>query len=134
MNLKNLLYTSYWFSSPEIVSGTIFSAWVFVLTTLIGVGVVLLLVRSGTTEKLLRSLLQRWSAFLFTIGLVGLLLFIFRQQSAFVLNWRVWNFILVASCFPWFIRLTYYSLKRYPQIKTENAARELKNKYLPEGN
>lgn len=134
MSARNFFYATYWFSDPHIASPAVFRIWVVGLVALVVVGVILLVLRAQSAEKLYRSLLQRWSALSFTVGVVGLVLFFFRQQSAFILSWRIWFLALGLSVLPWFVRLAWYTLKRYPHVKAENAARELKKKYLPENN
>jgi hypothetical protein len=131
MSWKNLLLASYWSTSPVIVSTTRFWQWVMIATIIILIGVVLVVLRKKQTEMITRLIMKRWSAFAFTIGLLSLLLLALRQQNAFFLSWRVWYLVVIISLLPWFYKISFYTFRRWPEIRAENAARNLKAKYLP---
>lgn len=131
MSWKNLLIAKYWVTSPIIVSSAAFWRWVILLVVLIVVGEALLILRKKQTETITRLIMQRWSAFVFTCVLISALLLALRQQNAFLLSWRVWYVVAIASVAPWFYKLSFYTFKRWPEIKAENATRNLKTKYLP---
>lgn len=132
MHWSNLFYRTYWLTDPHIASPATFRLWVILLLVCIAAATVLLFVRARAQDTALKQLLQRWSSLLYTLGLVGLILFAFREQSAPVLSWRLWFLFLAVGCLPWFVRLCWYTCARWPKIKQENAARNLKAKYLPE--
>lgn len=131
MSWKNLLLTSYWFTSPVIVSAVAFWWLVVVLVCLVAVGIGLITVSQKQKEESTRLIMQRWGSWGFSTGLVGALLLALRQQSAFLLSWRVWYLVVAVGIVPWLARLLYYTFKRWPEIRAENAARNLRAKYLP---
>lgn len=131
MNLKHFLYGSYWFNQPDPAQGGIVTLYVVILLTLVLVGIIALIVRQREQVNAIRMLLARVGAFGFTMGLTGLLLFWFRQESIFFLGWRLWYLVWFIIMALWLGKLLKYSFKRLPIIKAEHAARMQKEKYLP---
>lgn len=133
MNLKNIADLSYWFYQPFIAVGS--AKWIFIIgfLTITFIGLVSYLVRAfnkqldkGTMEVLRRS--GNW---LVVSGLLGLLWLFFRQQRVAFLAWRFWLILWLVMFVFWGYKVIFYALKRMPVINSEQAARELKKKYLP---
>lgn len=131
MSLKNLLMGSYWFSQPNPAQGKVIAIYLAILFGCLLAGLVVLLLRRFQTINALRALMLRYALFGFTFGIVGLLLFVFRQQRVFFLGWRMWFAVLDITMAVWLFRLLKYTFKRVPAIRAEQADRARKEKYLP---
>ncbi len=134
MSLKNLFYFSYWFKVPVIATGFVFWMMLAVMLGLIVLGIAVVVARNVFEKKSLGNFSRKISSFGVSMGLTGLVLFFFRQQSAPVLGWRIWFLIWGAAFVIWVAMILRYFFKRVPQIKAENAERRQKEKYLPQGN
>ena len=132
MNLKNLLYYSYWFKVPVIATGFVYWVMLLVLIGLVALGVAASVARKAFEEKSLGNLAQKINNLGVAMGLSGLVLFFFRQQSAPILGWRIWFLVWVVVLVIWIAMILRYYFKRVPQIRAEHAERQQKEKYLPQ--
>ena len=132
MNIRNFFYVSYWFSDPNIVRSTQVGIWVAVFLIFIALGILAVIIRRFTEKKISQNILERFSSFFFANGFGGIFLFIFREQGAPFLDWRIWFLLLAILDIIWLYRLFFYTFKRYPEIKAENKARAQRAEYLPQ--
>lgn len=130
MSLKNLLYTSYWFSQPNLAMGGVEKAYIIILLGLVLLAVAALLIRRRQAINAIRLLLLRAASFGFTMGITGLLLFWFRQQHVFFLGWRIWFGLWAVCAAVWVYRLVSYMVRRLSTIKADYAERQQREKYL----
>ncbi len=132
MSIKNLFYFTYWFKVPVIATGFVYWAMLLVLIGLLAFGVAASVARKAFEERSLGNLAQKINNLGVAMGLSGLVLFFFRQQSAPVLGWRIWFLVWGISLAIWVTKILRYYFKRVPQIRAENAERQQKEKYLPQ--
>lgn len=131
MNLAHFFYGSYWFSQPNPAEGGVKVFYLVVLLSLIAAAIVLLFLRRRQTVSIVKSVMKRFSTLGFTMGITGLLLFLFRQERVFFLGWRISYLIWFVVLVWWLVRLLNYTFKRVPSIKAEQAERVRREKYLP---
>ena len=55
----------------------------------------------------------------------------FRQQRVAFLAWRFWLVLWMVLFVWWGYKVIYYAIKRLPMISSEQAKKNLMNKYLP---
>ncbi len=131
MSIKNLFFSSYWFSQPGAAESWVRGVWIGLLLALVLVGIILLFVRRYQQAKALRLVYSRFSTCLIVMGMLGLMWFYFRQEQVLLLGWRFWVipwFVVLAI---WLAKIIRYVVKRLPQIEIENREREQREKYLP---
>ncbi|OGH68827.1 MAG: hypothetical protein A3I29_01500 [Candidatus Magasanikbacteria bacterium RIFCSPLOWO2_02_FULL_44_11] len=131
MSFKHLFYGTYWFNQPDPARGRIVGVYLAVLLGCILAALVVLMFRRYQSSKAIRLVMVRYAALGLTTGIIGLLLFVFRQQRVFFLGWRVWYGLLLIVAAVWLSRLLLYTFRRIPAIKAEQAERARLEKYLP---
>jgi len=131
MSIKNLLYSSYWFSQPRLATHAVLWLWIGFFLVLVLACLVLLFLQRTQQDKALRLVFSRFSSCTLAMGIVGLIWFYFRQERVLILGWRFWLVLWVAIFGVWLFKIIRYTVKRIPQIKAENKERELREKYLP---
>ncbi|MEK7625459.1 MAG: hypothetical protein AAB467_03875 [Patescibacteria group bacterium] len=133
MSITNLFYYTYWFKVPVIATGFVYWTMLLILIGLLALGLAASLARKSFEEKSFGKLAQKINNLGVGMGLSGLVLFFFRQQSAPVLGWRIWFLVWGVSLIIWLAMIIRYYVKRVPAIKAEQSARHEKEKYLPSG-
>lgn len=131
MNLKHFLYSSYWFSQPDLATKGVEAVYLVILLALVLGGIAALIIRRRSVMPAMQNLLNRYAACGITMGIVGLLLFYFREQHVFFLGWRIWFLLWIIILASWLYRLVSYHLKRIPFIKAAYEERVAREKYLP---
>lgn len=131
MSITNIFHISYWFSPPYPAYHAVRIAWYTIFGVVLLIGLVALILRTTVLDHTLRVVLRRAAGFGITMGLVGLLLFSFRQEGIALFSWRVWPLVWLAGVVVWGGRILVYTVGRVPQIKSENMAREMRERYLP---
>lgn len=133
MQIQNILKTSYWFYQPYIAVGGVKWFWIVGFLALVLAGLVGKIVRiyykkidQGTQE-----VLRRAGNLLITTGLLGLLWMFFRQQQVAFLAWRFWLVLWVGLFVWWGYKVAFYAIKRLPMISSEQAKKNLMDKYMP---
>lgn len=133
MQIQNIIKSSYWFYQPFIAVGGVKWFWIVGFLVLVLAGLVGKIVRiyckkidQGTQE-----VLRRAGNLLITSGLLGLLWMFFRQQQVAFLAWRFWLVLWVVLVAWWSYKVIYYAIKRLPMISSEQAKKNLMNKYMP---
>jgi len=131
MSIFNLFQLSYWFHQPFIARGWSLRGWVIILLLLVLAGIVGKILIVKQDKKVIRQVYNRLTNISLTVGLLGLLWLFFRQQQVPFLAWRFWLVLLFGGLLWSVIRAVVFFVRRYPEIKAEQAAQELKAKYLP---
>jgi len=131
MSFKNFFHISYWFQQPDPAMHGVRIFWiVFFLIFVVG-GIALLVVKAMKQEKAVRLVVGRYASAFITLGITGLLWFVFRQENVSILSYRFWMAIWVVTAGLWLGSIISYTVRRIPAIKAENKERELREKYLP---
>lgn len=110
----------------------VFWTMLVILFALVALGIAAAVGKKFFEERALGSLSQKVSNFGVSMGLSGLALFFFRQQSVPVLGWRIWFLVWLLSLVIWAARILRYYFNRVPQIRAEKVARQEKEKYFPQ--
>lgn len=131
MSIFNLFKLSYWFHQPFIAYGWSLRGWVILLLILILAGIVIKISQLKQSEKILKQIYNRLANVCFVVGLLGLLWLFLRQETVPFFAWRFWLIFLFGWLLWSIIRTVVYLIKRLPEIKAEQAAKEQKEKYLP---
>lgn len=133
MQVQNILKTSYWFYQPFIAIGGVKWFWIVGFLTLVLVGLVAKIVRvyNEKIDQGTKEVLRRAGNMLITTGLLGLLWMFFRQQQVAFLAWRFWLLLWIILVAWWGYKVIYYAIKRLPMISSEQAKKNLMNKYMP---
>ncbi len=76
-------------------------------------------------------LLQKLSTYLLTVGIVGFVLILIRQQRIYFLSMPVFLYLWFVASLVWLFFIIRWSKKRLPQIKEEKQKKQQKEKYLP---
>lgn len=133
MQVQNILKTSYWFYQPFIAIGSVKWIWIVGFLALVLAGMISKIVRvyNKKIDQGTQEVLRRAGNMLVTTGLLGLLWMFFRQQRVAFLAWRFWLILWVVLFVWWGYKVIYYAIKRLPIISSEQAKKNLMNKYLP---
>lgn len=131
MHFANLLYLTYWFSQPDPAVGRILWLWLIILVGLVVFGVAALFVGRGNANRAVALFARRLSNCLLWLGIVGLLLFLFREERVAFLGWRVWFLLWAIVGGIWAGHLAYFWFKRVPVIRAEQEARTARETFLP---
>jgi len=131
MSIKNLLYSSYWFSQPQIATRGVLWFWIGFFLVLILGGLVLLILQRTQPDKALRLVFTRFGNCALAMGIIGIIWFYFRQERVLILGWRFWLVLWGAVFAIWIFKVIRYAVKRIPQIRAENKDREAREQYLP---
>lgn len=131
MSILNIFKLSYWFHQPFVAHGWSLRGWVILLLLLILAGIVGKIWQLRQSEKIFRQICNRMSNISLAAGLFGLLWLFFRQEAVPFLAWRFWLIFIFGGLLWSIIRTIRYLIKRYPEIKAEQANKALQEKYLP---
>ena len=132
MNLEKLInlnylfdrYPDYGFSLPT----KIFLILYFVISIIIAIKAGKRLNTNPGIMKRTYNSLENWG---WTTGILGLLLFFFREVNAIYLGSRIWMLLLLISTIVWLILIVKYYKKEIPKKEELKKEREEFNKYLP---
>ncbi len=133
MQIQNILRTSYWFYQPFIAVGGVKWVWIVSFLVLVLLGMIAKIVRMNNQkiDQGAKEVLRRAGNLLITMGLLGLMWMFFRQQQVAFLAWRFWLLLWVVLFAWWGFKVSYYATKRLPMISSEQAKKQMMNKYLP---
>ncbi|MHB8830615.1 MAG: hypothetical protein ACYC44_00635 [Patescibacteria group bacterium] len=82
-------------------------------------------------DKFVRRAVERAGTLLLTMGLLGLLFYLFVFESVPILSMRVWLIVLLLSGLAWAWSILRYVRVEIPRINQLKAEREKLNKWLP---
>ena len=132
MNLEKLInlnylfdrYPDYGFSLPT----KIFLILYFVISIIIAIKAGKKLNTNPGIMKRTYNSLENWG---WTTGVLGLLLFFFREVNAIYLGSRIWMLLLLIFTIIWLILIVKYYKKEIPKKEELKKERERFSKYLP---
>ncbi len=132
MNLEKLINLNYLFER-YIIDGfslpiKFFLIIIFIISIIIAIISGKKLKNNPGIMKKLYNKLQNWG---WTTGLIGFLLFFFREVNTIYLGSRIWMIILLISSFIWILTIFKYYKKEIPKRKKNKKEKEAFNKYLP---
>ncbi|MFA6423730.1 MAG: hypothetical protein WCV83_00255 [Candidatus Magasanikbacteria bacterium] len=133
MQVQNILKASYWFYQPFIAVGGVKWFWIVGFLALVLAGMVAKIVRiyNQKISQSTREVLRRAGNMLIITGLLGLLWMFFRQQQVAFLAWRFWLVLWIVLFVWWGYKVIFYATKRLPLISTEQAKKDLMERYMP---
>ncbi len=82
-------------------------------------------------DKFVRRAVERAGTLLLTMGLVGLLYYLFVFESVPILSMRVWLIVWLLSGLAWAWSILHYVRVEIPRINQLKSEREKLNKWLP---
>lgn len=132
MSFANLFYSSYWLKQPVIASRSIYYIWLGGLLVLVAAGLASLISERFIQSSVNKKILSKFGDLLSSMGIAGLILFFFRQQSVPLLGLRFWFLFWVVIFAIWLAKILKYIILRVPEIKIEQTEKARKEKYLPE--
>ena len=132
MNLEKLInlnylfdrYPDYGFSLPT----KIFLILYFVISIIIAIKAGKKLNTNPGIMKRTYNSLENWG---WTTGVLGLLLFFFREVNAIYLGSRIWMLLLLIFTIIWLILIVKYYKKEIPKKEELKKEKEKFSKYLP---
>ncbi len=131
--MGNLFSLSYWFNPLP-------GPWVAIYLKLISAFFVLLVVvgliawqlsKRDKDDKLTAKLWLKIEYFSLTLGIVGLLLLLIRQQNIYFLSMPFWFLLLIVVALIWLYKIIKYVLREMPERRKELEEKKIKEKYLP---
>ena len=132
MNLEKLINLNYLFERYPIDGFSLpiksFLIIIFIISIIIAIISGKKLKNNPGIMKKVYNKLQNWG---WTTGLIGFLLFFFREVNTIYLGSRIWMIILLISSFIWLLTIFKYYKKEVPKRKIEKKEKEEFNKYLP---
>ncbi len=134
MSFTNILHWSYWFTAPYPTYHGVRAVWITGFAAVLCIGFVALIIRSVLHDATIKVVLARTASLGITMGLIGFLLFSFRQEGIALFSWRIWPLLWLVGVLYWGVKIARYTLRRVPEIKAENKAREIRERYLPKSN
>jgi hypothetical protein len=127
----NELQTSrYWFG--QALPGFHWADYIFMgyAAFLIVLGIVLLVYRRSTKDRLKKDLIRRWYYFAFTIGILGLIWTGLRYELVRVLSTRFMIVLIYFIGDLWILWLLKYSFVDYKKNRQITDREEQKRKYM----
>ena len=131
MKFSNLFYSTYWFSQPVIASRNVYLFWLVSLIVLSGTGFACLIAEKFTQKGINKKILDKFGDLFTSMGISGLILFFFRQQSVPLLGYRFWFLGWAIIFVIWLALILKYLILRVPEVRVEQAEKARKEKYLP---
>ncbi|MFA6105400.1 MAG: hypothetical protein WC725_02250 [Patescibacteria group bacterium] len=131
MKFSNLFYSTYWFKQPVIAVRNVYYFWLVSLIVLAGVGLGCLIAEKFVKNGVNKKILDKFGDLFSSMGIAGLVLFFFRQQSVPLLGYRVWFLAWGVVFVIWLGVILKYVILRVPKVKAEQAEKARIEKYLP---
>ncbi|MDD5726009.1 MAG: hypothetical protein PHC53_01170 [Patescibacteria group bacterium] len=129
----NLLTFDFWFQMQP----SMFLPWIgttllviFIALAIMGLVAKLYGIKANL-DKFNRRAVERVGTLLLTMGLLGLLFYLFVFESVPILSMRVWLIVLLLSGLAWAWSILRYIRVEIPRINQLKAEREKLNKWLP---
>ncbi len=129
----NLLTFDFWFQMQP----SMFLPWVSatLLVVFIALAIMGLVAKvygmKANLDKFVRRAVERAGTLLLTMGLVGLLYYLFVFESVPILSMRVWLIVWLLSGLAWAWSILHYVRVEIPRINQLKSEREKLNKWLP---
>ena len=131
MKFTNLFYSSYWFSQPVIATRNVYLFWLISLIVLTGAGLGCLIAEKFTEKGVNKKIFNKFGDLFSSLGIAGLILFFFRQQSVPLLGNRIWFLVWGIVFLVWLGVVLKYIFLRVPQVRIEQEKKAKLEKYLP---
>ena len=131
--MENLLKLSYWFNlspGPWLEENLKIVYIVFGLLVILGL-IAWLFAGKNKENRLMRKFWHKVQTACMTIGMVGLLLILFRQQRIYFLSMPFLFILLFIGAALWAYFIFKYVTKIVPKKKEEDEEKKQKQKYLP---
>ncbi len=132
MNLEKLINLSYLFDKYPRIG---FSLPIKLILILLFISAIIIAIKAGKELKnnpgLMKKVYDRLQNWGWTTGLVGFLLFFFREVRTIYLSSRILIIILLISSFIWIFRIIRYYKKEIPKKKELKKEKQEYSKYLP---
>ncbi len=130
-SIGNLFSLSYWFSTPDAALGVARIVWYGIpLLALILSVVLFVLSRRSSVDSVVKRLMLRAMRISAWFGVTLLLVTFARQHQIPFFSWRLWALVILGltawRAYEWY---RYFTL-RVPEIRSEQALRERREKYL----
>ncbi|MGB0757554.1 MAG: hypothetical protein ACPGO5_03820 [Patescibacteria group bacterium] len=131
MNFSNIFSLGYWFDMYpggwESFGGTLFT----LLLTVVVAGIVCKILSSRVSQVVSQRLLARSGSLLLFTGLIGLFLWLIRQQQIPVFAARFW-WLMIFIIVVWWLIVILNNIRKYKANIHEHAEKkEVFDKYLP---
>lgn len=131
MSIGNMFSWSYWFAQPLIAVGNVRLFWIISALVFVVIGIIFRLVKYISVADAWKRMLYRIGVPFALYGIGMMIWFVCRQQGVFLFSFRFWLILGFGLLVYRTYRVVCYVTKRIPEIKKEQARRELINKYLP---
>ena len=131
--MSNLFKLTYWFNP---LPGPWVAEYLKIVYAFFGLLVIIAMVAwwLASKNKEDRLIMRFWGKvqhFGLTIGALGLLLAVIRQENIYFLSMPAWFLVLVLGAAVWLYYIVKYIIYVVPQRRKEIEERKLKEKYLP---
>ena len=132
-DLRPLFAPSYWFTldPPAVWTGAGSSLAVIFVGMLVASVVVRRMKLPQATDRHQANVYRRVISLLFTMGLVGLILFFFSFQEIRLFGARFLYLVWIAGTAWWAIAIARYAKLDVPEARARETARREREKYLP---
>lgn len=132
MNLEKLIDLTYLLERYPRLG---FSLPIKLFLIILFVGAIVIAIKAGKELKnnpgIMKNVYDRLQNWGWTTGLLGFLLFFFREVRTIYLGSRILMLILLISSFIWIFRIIRYYKKEIPKKKELKKERQEYGKYLP---
>lgn len=120
----------FWFSQPSAFLDKLdlWFGWLFAVLTVLGV--FLYLLTWANKHPIVHKLMVKFSVWFFSIGLLGLLWFLFRYENTPIFGKRFWAPLVLGLGLVWAVFPIKYVVTGFLIEKREHDGTVLKNKYL----
>lgn len=132
MNLDKLLDWSYLFYRLP-PAGFSWAMRIFLLVVFVGAIVIAIIagIKYGKKQAIVKNFWLKLQIWGWSTGLVGLLLFYFREVRAVYLSSRAWLFLWLIIIFIWLVFIIVYWFRVIPKKKEAKESQEAFDKWLP---
>lgn len=133
-SMSNFLKSSFWFDRPVLPFNANILWLIFIICLLaIAAGIVSTYLRRKKLKnnKLALKTWKKLGQWLYSFGVVGLILIFFKQQMTPYLGMRFWFVLWLLAWLIWLIFIVKYIVIEIPIIKREQIKKQELEKYLP---
>ncbi len=133
LDLSPIINPSFWLDLDPPALTAAFERFFFILFSLMIIlgAIVRIVARHRKEDRYVRSIFSRIAQLLFTMGVLGMIVYFFSFEGIYMFGARFWFLIWFAGLVTWIVFIVRYIKVTIPLLKNEAANRREFNKYIP---
>lgn len=128
-----MIQPSFWFNlqTTALSPGFDKAFFLFFSVIIITGAVARILMRQKKSDRYLAKAYRMTSNMLFTMGLLGMLVFFFTYEEIYLLGARFWFLAWALGVIVWSVLIVRYAKKTIPELRAAAQEKNQENKYIP---